>query len=734
MKSFKDIFHRLRLNKGAMIVVLAAVLIELTSATMYWFARKSIQEEVVSRAELELKVKNLEIQKMMVAVETATNNSVWSYEQRLKEPDSLATVSRQLVVCNPNIIGVGLVFTADYYPEKGRWFEPYVALRDKGTLDTLQIGGPDHDYLQSTWFKEAIKKGSGYWSEPYYDEAGAKAMLCTYFAPIRDTKGRIVALVGADVSLNWLSSVINASHINSSSYNVMISRTGKLMVYPVDSLVMNSTIQQATAHFEDTMIRRINRQMMAGENGQATLTNEEGDKEYVFFAPVEGRTGWSMAVVCSDSEIYRSLRQVGFNLRLLMLAGLVLLSYILWRSARNARRLQASQGQKVALEKELHIASSIQMSLLPKTFPPFPERTDVDIHATLLPAREVGGDLYDFYIRDEKLFFCIGDVSGKGVPASLVMAITRTLFRNVTSHESKPKRILGNMNDMLSVDNPDSLFVTFFVGVLDLPTGLLRYACAGHNAPLLIGKGKMDCKSNVPLGIMPGWEFTQHEMTLDDDAMIFLYTDGLNEAMNADETLFGKQRMKQVANEVAESAEEHSPRHLIEVMNEAVQSFVNGAKQSDDLTMLAIRYKREKTAVRLSRSITLPNDIHTVPQLNAFMEEVCHALGADATFTMQTNLAVEEAVVNVMNYAYPKGKAGEVGILAEADNERLKVTISDNGTPFDPTAHPPVDTTLSLEERPIGGLGIHLIRQYMDSINYERVDTQNVLTLHRRLP
>jgi len=382
------------------------------------------------------------------------------------------------------------------------------------------------------------------------------------------------------------------------------------------------------------------------------------------------------------------------------------------------------------------------MSLLPKVFPPYPERSDIDIHAILVPAHEVGGDLYDFHIRDEKLFFCIGDVSGKGVPASLVMAITRTLFRSVTSHESSPRRILEGINEMLAADNTDDIFVTFVVGVIDLPTGLLRYASAGHEAPILMGQGQMECNSNLPLGTMPGWKFIQHEMTLPDEAMLFLFTDGLTEAMNASKALFGKRRMMEVVNAIpahttpengAQDSMELSPRDIIGCMTAAVQDFVAGAEQSDDLTMLAIRYSRPKTVIRLSRDIVLRNDVQNVPQLITFISNVCQEIGLDPSVIMKINLATEEAVVNVMSYAYPEGTVGDILVQVEADSECIKIIITDSGAPFDPTSYAPVDTTLSVEERPIGGLGIHLVRHYMDSINYERVDNQNVLTIIKQL-
>jgi len=400
--------------------------------------------------------------------------------------------------------------------------------------------------------------------------------------------------------------------------------------------------------------------------------------------------------------------------------------------------LQQTTATKASIESELRVASNIQMSMLPKIFPPYPDRNDIDIYGELTPAKSVGGDLFDFYIRDEKLFFCIGDVSGKGVPASLVMAVTRAQFRTVSAHEAAPDRIVTTLNDAMAEGNESNMFVTLYVGVLDLPTGRLRYCNAGHDAPLLIRfdqdtqVNELPCDSNIPVGVMPGWKFSGQETIIEPQTTIFLFTDGLTEAEDITHAQFGMKRTYSQAQGILTSGS-CTPRAIINQMKDAVHAFVGEAEQSDDLTMLAVQYTKKKLDVRYQRSITLPNDVQTVPELSAFVDEVCEAVGFDMSTTLKLNLAIEEAVVNVMNYAYPTGVKGYVDINAETNDERLKFVISDSGTPFDPTAKAEVDTTLSAEERGIGGLGIHLIRQIMDTINYERVDGKNVLTLRKKL-
>ena len=514
--------------------------------------------------------------------------------------------------------------------------------------------------------------------------------------------------------------------------------------------------------------------MQRGEEGMRQI-NMDGEDCFVFYKPLAD-TGWSVAIVCPESDIFGGFNRLRHAVWMIVLVGLLLMLFIVsriiskelkplrklaWQTKIIASgqfdktlpddgrtdeigqlshsfgdmqhsltnyidELKKTTAQKASLDSELQVAKNIQMSMLPKIYPPYPDRDDIEIFGQLVSAKMVGGDLFDFFIRDEKLFFCIGDVSGKGVPASLVMAVTRAQFRTVAAHEAMPDRIVSELNEAMADGNDSNMFVTLFVGALDLPTGRMRYCNAGHDAPILIGSGAglLPCDSNIPVGVMPGWKFTAQETTIDPHTTIFLYTDGLTEAEDKDHNQFQEKRIFEVINKT-----QNVPKTLIVSMTDAVHAFVGDAEQSDDLTMLALQYNHVQDDIRYQRSLTLPNDVQTVPKLAEFVDIVCEAVGFDMGTAMKMNLAIEEAVVNVMNYAYPAGVKGTVSINAFASDEWLKFVISDSGSPFDPTAKSEVDTTLSAEERGIGGLGIHLIRQIMDSINYEREDGRNVLTL-----
>ncbi len=709
-------------------------MMEVIIGMQYWYAEKHIRREMEQRAETELKLKGLEIQSILNAVEVAVKNQAWSAERMIAYPDSMFSVAERLTTQNDQIIGVGLAFKPNYYPSKGYWYEPYVLDAQNDIVNRQQIGGPMHDYTKSEFYTVPMKGDSAYWSEPYLDNDGARSMVITYSYPIHNHSGELVGVLGADVSLDWLGELINASPSYPSSKNMIVSRTGQLMACPVESLVMRKTIMEITAGMKDTTIKHINEKMLRGETGSATIINDEGEKKYVFYAPIKGSTGWSMAVTCPDKEIYKGLSQMRSNLQLMGLLGFLLLLYIISRTIRNFNHIKEVSIEKDRIDNELNIANAIQMGMLPNNNDTSQERNDVQIYGSLVPAKEVGGDLYDFFIRDEKLFFCIGDVSGKGIPAAMVMAVIRSSFRTSSMMESTPERILSQINNSVTDTSDENMFATLFIGTLDLPTGRLHYSNAGHCPPLLVGAGigYLPLDANIPVGLTKGWKYTAQQIMIYPQTSIFLYTDGLIEAEKSDYQQFGKNRMYSIANDLLEK-KQHSPQHLIEKMTSEVNVFVDGNEKNDDLTMLAIQYTKETLDVNLERHISLVNDMDAIPQLNVFVDEIAEELEFDMSTTMKLNLALEEAVANIINYAYPKGTRGEVKIDALSNDVRLKFVITDEGVPFDPTTRKEIDTTLPIEERPIGGLGILLVRNLMDSINYERVNGKNVLTLRKKL-
>ena len=667
--------------KALLLVVVAALTLEATALVQFYYSQKSIREEADMRAEGQLDATRDAILDVITQAETAVRNSVWIAQWCMDYPDSLERVCQRLVRDNPVVVG-STVALVPGYDKRRPLFSPYVFRDELGALQSLSLATPEYDYPSQEWFAKPLETKEGHWSEPYIDEGGGEMLMTTFSTPITDMRGKLAAVLTADVSLHWLSEMVDSLKAYPNAYCSILSREGNVMVAPPENAA------------------------------------DAGTKNIVYNATVE-RTGWTMTIVVPEDDVYSGLRKMGLLVLFLQILGLAMIILMLRSFVKGQMRYMALDQKRERIEGELHIATGIQMSMVPKTFPPFPERSDLDMAATIVPAKEVGGDLYDFFIRNEKLFFCVGDVSGKGIPAALVMAVTRTTFRNLSAHEDSPGRIVKMMNDNLSSMNESNMFVTFFCGVLDMQNGHLHYCNAGHNPPRILTDAirTLPVVPNLPLGIMSGFEYQEQEMPFHYDDALFLYTDGLTEAENAVHEQFGEERM-----EAALHGRKSADRHL-ENIKKQVAGFVGDAPQSDDLTILFIHY------LPSTHRLTLHNKIEQLALLPDFVETVVKSSRLDPAMRDQMNLALEEAITNVILYAYPEGTDGEVLLEAYVGEHSLAFTISDHGKAFDPTAHEDVDVNQNLEDRPIGGLGIHLIRNIMDSVRYERIGDKNILYL-----
>ena len=776
--------HKLSVRVSLWVVFFAAIIFNVALGFLFYQAREAVRQEAVSRATQILDKTSLRVEGILNRVEVASNMTKWLVLRHSEQADSMFVYSRGLLLNNPDFYNCSIAFEPYYFKDKGRYFSAYTK-HDGDSIRTIQGGSDSYQYFFADWYLMPQLLEKPCWTEPYMDldvATNTSEMVTSYCQTLTDNQGQLIGVINISLSLNWLSQTISAVKPYPNSYSIMIGRGGTYFVHPDTTKITRQTIFTHTLEQPDTALTALGYAMQHGEEGMKHMNIGSKDS-YVFYKPL-GQTGCSMAIVCPESDIFSGFDRLRRTIMTIVTVGLLLMLYLfiriitrelkpLHRLAKEAEaiasgkfdaplpdfqrvdeigqlshsfgnmqqslvkyieELKNTTSQKASIERDLRIASAIQMGMLPEKFPTRDDRDDVQLFASLTPAKEVGGDLFDFYFRDEKLFFCIGDVSGKGVPASLFMAVTRSTFRTVSAHESMPDRIVTIMNKTIADMNKNHMFVTLFVGVLDLPTGRLRYCNAGHDAPLLVGAGvgELPCDSNIPVGFMPTWKYSLQEAHIFTGTTIFLFTDGLTEAMDAESALFQMERVNDVATQ-ALSQQQQEPRQLIARMTEAVHQFVGDAEQSDDLTMMAIQYIKQQSDVRMRKSLVLSCDLQEVPRLNDFVEEVCQTVGFEELVTMQVKVAVEEAVVNVMKYAYPPGQHGDVTIEAASNDVRLKFTIIDSGKPFDPTVQAEVDTTLSANQRNIGGLGIHIMRQNMDSINYERMDNLNVLTLRKKI-
>lgn len=719
-----------RTRTSLAIIITAALLMQIIFWVQYYYSRKEVHSNLERNAEMELVIKSMGIRNMLNDVSLALRNHRWEFEHALAYPDSLFPITRRIVEQNPHFEGCCIAMVPDYYPEKGHLFEPYTKRRGE-CVETVQLASERHDYSKNNDFIVSVEHDSSFWSEPYLDEDDPNVRLITYTFPVHDATGEVAGIVGIDYITDWLGEQLNIKHMFPSSFCLLISEKGQLICGPETEGDIHQEAEETLAVINDTTYKR--NLSTSGRSTLLSFKDKDGDRCSVFYNSPKNLAPWKIAVVNYHDEVFEPLKKMRLINLLLTLAGLLIFAFIINRTANNLNKLQLANLEKERIDNELDIAKKIQMDMLPKSSSLL-DRDDLDVEGLLVPAREVGGDLYYYFIRDEKLYFCIGDVSGKGVPASLVMAVTHSLFRSVTAHESNPARIMQTINENTCRGNDSNMFVTFFIGVLDLPTGKLRYCNAGHDNPIIVTNGLqlMSVKANLPLGVMESYLYVAEEMVLEPDTGILLYTDGLTEAKNKMHKQFRINRVMDVLDEYLKSHQVYAA-NIIDAVKLEVDDFVGDAEQSDDLTLLAIHYKPHKEKIVMTKSITLKNDVGEVETLNGFVKSVTETLHFEKQLQMSIKLALEEAVVNIMEYAYPAGVEGLVTVEAQVTDKVLQFKLMDDGMPFDPTEVSRADTTLSVEDRPIGGLGILLVRDLMDYINYERLDGKNILRLYKQL-
>jgi sigma-B regulation protein RsbU (phosphoserine phosphatase) len=394
--------------------------------------------------------------------------------------------------------------------------------------------------------------------------------------------------------------------------------------------------------------------------------------------------------------------------------------------------LKETTAAKERIESELQIAHEIQMSMVPKIFPPFPDRSEFDIFATLAPAKEVGGDFYDFFfIDDDHLCFAVGDVSGKGVPASLFMAVTKTLFKATAGNGGTPGEILVRLNTEICRDNESCMFVTLFCAILNIRTGQVDYGNGGHNLPYYLhqnGVSPLERLGGRILGIVEQTLYASGRMVLRPGEALLLYTDGVTEAMDSRERLYSDQRLA----EFLASNRSSSPRQIVGDLVSDVRSFAGAAPQSDDITALALRYFGNNANMSDTLEIKLKNKVSELDGVNQTLKEFGQRHGLASKVIHHLNLAMEEILTNIISYGYTDNREHEIKVRLSAQYGEVSVEIEDDGQPFNPLEAPEPDITKPLEERKIGGLGIHLVRKLMDSLEYKRQGERNLLTIKKK--
>ena len=632
------------------IVLFATVVFIASLGFMFFESRKTVRQEAESRASQVLESTVLRVNGLLDRVVVATDNLEWLVLRHLDEPDSMLVYAKCFLKNNPDLNGCSIAFEPYYFKDRGRYFSAY-SYNDNGTIMVTQEGNDEYQYFYMDWYQLAKLLDRPCWTEPFFDynvnDIYSKDMIASYCKPIKDGKGRYVGTIAVDLSLEWLSNTVSSVKPYPNSYSIMIGEGGTYFVHPdttklfyqsiftammAQNAADGSTIGTLSAQ-PDSTLAVLGHAMQRGEEGMQELSID-GERCYVFYKPLS-TTGWSVAIVCPESDIYGGYNRLQSIVAGIALVGLLLMLLVFGRIVgKELKPLQklATQTEAIAsgnfemelpvggrtdeigqltqsfdnmqhslvsyieelkktttlkatIESELKVASDIQMSMVPRIFPAFPNRKDIDLYASMTPAKEVGGDLYDFFVQDERLYFCLGDVSGKGVPASLFMAVTRNLFRIVAQQGYSPAEVAEQINMILTKDNETGMFVTMFIGMVDLQTGRLDFCNCGHNPPIIDGRFIPIADSNQPLGLWEGVPFVGEVIDDIRGKQMLIYTDGLNEAENHEKEILGDSRLLDLMADTANL----SSREVVKMLIQSVEAHRSGANPNDDLTLMCLR-------------------------------------------------------------------------------------------------------------------------------------------------
>ncbi|WP_455667300.1 SpoIIE family protein phosphatase [Phocaeicola sp.] len=634
----RPFFHSFATRLSIYVLSFTLIVFTVVMVSYYSYSEKKLTEYAVDYTHGQLTTVATQINSLLQRVETTLTQSTWIVEKELAQPDSLCHIISSIVENEELIVGSGIAFEPYYYKEKGKYFMLY-ASREGAKISTQVLGSQQYDYPCMDWYLIPKLKKQNYWSEPYYDKGGGNEIMSTYSMPLYNKEGEVYAIFTANISLSHFTDMVGKLKLYASSYTYLVSRHGSFLTHANREKILNETIFSEAFEEQIPQQEYIGHEMLAGHTGTLRFNNK-GVDSYAFYTSIPNN-GWSVCTVYPSEVILSDLHETAIIITCLSLASIIILffliNFIIYRQARplkefskSARAIATGQfdielpkitsqdeikdlhdslvymqhslstyveelrhttAAKERIESELSIAREIQMGMIPKIFPPFPERKDVDLQAVLYPAKEVGGDLYDFFIEDEMLYFIIGDVSGKGVPASLFMAITRSLFRTLSSKVLSPAAILSSMNSSISETNESAMFVTLIVGILDLHTGKLKLCNAGHNAPVLVkpdgSASFLELKNNLFAGIVADYEFTNEEFTLAKGSKLFLYTDGVTEAENEYQELYSDERLLNIVQENSRQ----DVRQLVDTVTDSIKAYAGKAEQSDDLTVLVIHYE-----------------------------------------------------------------------------------------------------------------------------------------------
>jgi sigma-B regulation protein RsbU (phosphoserine phosphatase) len=721
---------------------------------------------------------------------------------------------------NPGILGMAVAFDPGMAPEGWQEYAAW-AFREGDRLFYEDLSGEAFMHTLEDWFMLPKYLDKPVWSEPYDWEG---LLMVTYSVPFyridEQGKRQFVGVVTCDLSLEFLNQLLSDLPLNQNDYAMLMSRNGTFVAHPDETVVLNESMFSLAQDRVFPEMRRIGQSMVSGETGIADFTSfVTRELSWLAYTPLDS-SDWIMAVMVSRKEMQQAILRLSRRQLTIGVVGMWLLFFAIAVIARSITRpikrlevaadalaagnmeatlpvprgndevarlthsftvmrdnllkymadLEETTAARERMHSELRIAHDIQMSLVPKTFPPIPSRNDLDLFAALEPAREVGGDFYDFFALDEKrLVLAIGDVSGKGVPAALFMAVTRSFLRSAFRSETDTSAVLNHVNRELVEGNESCMFVTLFCAVLDLDAERLEYVNAGHNPPLIRypnGKTEWVSEPKGPIaGVMEEMDYPSGQISLPEGAILLFYTDGVTEAMDEAQALYGEERLETWFRGIDPDM---SCQALTGAMLEEIRAFAGNAEQSDDITLLMVRkLSGLGSESRVSGSATADQEAveqkvgdqadpgktegttegttdvpvfkrqfraewsemeSVLDQIEQYLEQ--HGIVDGRVF--KARLALEELLTNTIKYgctdaSRPQDSPCEIRVELSLQTP-LQLVIEDTAAPFDPNRDAPAPTLdADIEDRKIGGLGLHMLKEMGMTLDYRYEDNCNYL-------
>jgi len=677
------------------------------------------------------------------------------------------------------------------YPDSlggGIWFKPYVidksqkrfcfyAFRNKDGNVVLDesFNSEEYDYFNQSWYKEIIskiedKKVAVAWSKPYYENQGSNTLMITAGSGIYDNNGNLIGISTVD----W-----EISSIEQEIKNMKFTYKGSLPSFARGDDIKNNFALFASV--EDNYIIAStdpyldNKSLVGKEIKNIPWYNTDlinvifmnyHGKDYVPY--VKNLDNGMVLIICIPrTEMFHllasTLREMVLVLLLLSILIPALLYYSLHRYVMKpinkltdiAQKISNGEEVKIKIEKpeefaqlastfdkmtgdiksitkerekinsELSIAKSIQASSLPNIFPPFPEKSEFDIYASMEPAKEVGGDFYDFYfIDDDNIMFLIADVSGKGVPAALFMMTVKTLINNLSQIGYTPKELIKTVNKKISETNKEGLFVTMLAGIVNIQNGKLTLVNCGHNPPLIKRNNGdyeyLNLNSNIVLGAFENAEFETYETELKYGDTIFTYTDGVTEAINDNNEMYGENRLLDCLN----NAKDKDIKSISDYIKSDIKDYANLTPQFDDITMLIFKYMKSDNIKTFKSDAAKEN----YKSFYTWLHDTCTEWNLSEDLTNKLDMCAEEIYANISFYAYGESN-GIIESEISNNNKEIIFKFTDEGTPYNPLEKPDPDINLPPEQRPIGGLGIFMVKEMADKVTYQHLNNKNILTL-----